>query len=131
MVCWLGSVMFSLKRSSLTKFLGLTAFKGILGEVWLDDNMTTLEHVKWVTSEAVPQTLDIEQDNFSVSLKANQRKAGVRMRTYFLCSLTGIYEFYFSCFGACEWCIKESEDEEVNITSGSSHQGMQQQEFKE
>lgn len=93
--------------------------------------MTTLEHVKLLTGVAFPRTLDIQQSNFSVSLKANPRNAGVRMRTYFLCSLTGIYEFYFSCFGACEWFIKESEDEELNITAGSSPQGMQQEEFKE
>ena len=116
---------------SLTTFLGLTALKGILGEVWLDDNMTTLEDVKLVTGVAAPQTFDIEENDFSVSIRATPRKAAVRMRTLFLCSLTGIYEFYFSCFGACEWFLKESENEEVNITAGSSHQGMQQQEFKE
>ena len=93
--------------------------------------MTTLEDVQLETAKATPQTLDLKQNYFPVSFRANPKTAGFRMRTFFLCSLTGIYEFYFSCFGACEWFIKESEEVEVNITAGSSRQGMEQQELKE
>ena len=83
------------------------------------------------TNAGVPasQTLHIEQNYFSVFLKPSGKTAGIRIRTFYLCSLTGIYEFYFSCFGACEWFIKESDDKEVNITGGSSRQGMEQDEF--
>ena len=129
MLAW--SVLFPLKLSSLTKFLCLTDVKGILAEVWFGDNMTTLEDVQLEAALAIPQTLELKQNYFPVSFRATPTTAGFRMRTFFLCSLTGIYEFYFSCFGACEWFIKESEDEEVNITAGSSLQGMEQQQFKE
>lgn len=129
-VCWF--YFLPSKTIIITKFLGLTAFKGISGEVWVDHDITSLHDLKLLKSLGMPasRTLDIEESHFSVSLRAGGDSVGVRMRTFFLCSSTGIYEFYFSCFGACEWFIKESEDKEVNITGGSSPRGMGQLEFE-
>ena len=56
--------------------------------------------------------------------------AGVRFRTFFLCSLTGEYEFYFSCYKECEWFLKESENSGGTITSGNSSVGMTRVEYR-
>ena len=116
----------------ITKFFDLTAFKGISAEVWFNKSIKSLKDLKVLTNFGVPasQNLQIEQNYFPMTLRSIGITAGIRIRTFFLCSLTGIYKFVFSCFGACEWFIKESENKEVNITGGSSRQGMQQQEFK-
>ena len=100
--------------------------------MWVGRSINSLDDLKVSTSSGSPasRTLDIEESQFSVSLEDEDDSVGVRMRTFFLCSSTGIYEFYFSCFGACEWFIKESEDTEVNITGGSSPQGMEEDEFE-
>lgn len=116
----------------INKFLDLTAFKGISAEVWLNDSIKSLKDLKVITNFGVPasQNLPIKQNYFPMTLRTLGVMAGLRIRTFFLCSLTGIYKFVFSCFGACEWFIKESENKEVNITGGSSREGMEQQEFK-
>lgn len=100
--------------------------------MWLNDSIKSLKDLKVFTNFGVPasQNLQIEQNYFAMTLRTIGITAGIRIRTFFLCSLTGIYKFVFSCFEACEWFIKESENKEVNITEGSSRQGMQQQEFK-
>ena len=117
--------MFKQKKIK-NKFLGLTAFKGISGEEWVDGHMKSLEDLKSVMSVAAPETPDIEESYFSVIFIPADSSVGVQMRTFFLCSLTGLYEFYFSCSGACEWFIKKSEDIRVNVTG----RGMKQQDFE-
>ncbi|XP_078352794.1 uncharacterized protein LOC144637606 [Oculina patagonica] len=69
-------------------------------------------------------------NDFSVPTWAVGMSLGFRMRTFFLCSLTGVYEFYFSCYGACEWFMKASENSGLKITGGNSSLGMPQQDFK-
>ncbi|KAL9951655.1 hypothetical protein ACROYT_G044364 [Oculina patagonica] len=71
-----------------------------------------------------------EMNDFSVPTWAVGMSLGFRMRTFFLCSLTGVYEFYFSCYGACEWFMKASENSGLKITGGNSSLGMPQQDFK-
>jgi len=60
---------------------------------------------------------------------AKAHSAGRRTRAFFLCPLTGKYEFYFTCDTSCEWFIKESERSSGDITGGSSHQPMNEEEY--
>ncbi|KAJ7373021.1 hypothetical protein OS493_015493 [Desmophyllum pertusum] len=57
--------------------------------------------------------------------------AGYRGRTFFLCPLTGKYDFYFSCNYACDWIIKESEQSQSAITGGNTDMGMPPQDFNQ
>ena len=66
-------------------------------------------------------------NHFTVSKHLNVE--GRRERAYFLCPLTGEYEFYLICNASCEWSIKETEQSSAEIVGGTSLQPMDKQEL--
>ena len=111
-------------------FYYLIAVKGVLSELW--NGIHSLEGLKSIVSAGTPASfMRIKDENHLIGVYTQEKRQGIgfRWRTFFLCSLTGIYEFYFSCHKACEWFIKESETSQANITGGSSTEGMEQQDF--
>ena len=102
-------------------------------EQWIGNsyNIQKLGDLKSVISAGIPasNSMVIRDGYFFGAGKFTGKTTGTRWRTFFLCSLTGEYIFYFSCYEACEWVIKESENSEGNITGGISALGMTQDEF--
>ena len=60
-------------------------------------------------------------NNFIFTTNAGDQ-TGRRERGFFLCPLTGEYDFFLSCAYSCQWSIKETEQSGKRITEGSYSQ---------
>ena len=109
--------------------------KGLFYEEWYksnDSNIDSLEDVKFAILEEVkPDVIkNATPTRLSLNFQGNEEETGRRWRGFFVCSMTGEYEFYFSCEKACEWFLMEAGDNSsTHLVGGNSSAGMSTAQF--
>ncbi|XP_022804392.1 phosphatidylinositol phosphatase PTPRQ-like [Stylophora pistillata] len=130
---------FVLDRQSCFAFYKVSclphSMKGLFYEEWYkskDSNIDSLEDVKFAILEEVkPDVIKNETPTrLSLNFQGNEEETGRRWRGFFVCSMTGEYEFYFSCEKACEWFLMEAGDNSsTHLVGGNSSAGMSTAQF--